>query len=115
MNYIRFCLISDFVKNPGFAGYCELVFRKGRSHCSAVRDEDYTGDRTADPSTPLLRSSVPGISVETRGFDGLHAALFTESRTRGRRQQRQAGNSGRDDKARAALSTRAVPWMAMSS
>jgi hypothetical protein len=30
-----------------------------------------------------LRS--PGFPVETRGFDDLHAALFTESRTRGRR------------------------------
>ena len=32
---------------------------------------------------PRLRS--PGFPVETRGFDDLHAALFTESRTRGRR------------------------------
>jgi hypothetical protein len=32
--------------------------------------------------------------METRGFDGLHAALFTESRTRGRRQQREVGNPG---------------------
>jgi hypothetical protein len=30
-----------------------------------------------------LRS--PGFPVATRGFDDLHAALFTESRTRGRR------------------------------
>src|SRR5271155_784449 len=45
-----------------------------------------------------LRS--PGFPVETRGFDGLHAALFTESRTRGRRQQREVGNPGRDDKGR---------------
>ena len=39
--------------------------------------------------------------METRGFDDLHAALFTESRTRGRRWQREVGNPGRDDKARA--------------
>jgi hypothetical protein len=32
---------------------------------------------------PRLRS--PGFPVEIRGFDDLHAALFTESRTRGRR------------------------------
>jgi hypothetical protein len=38
--------------------------------------------------------------VETRGFDDLHAALFTESRTRGPSQQREVGirlRSGRDD------------------
>jgi hypothetical protein len=39
-----------------------------------------------------LRS--PGFPVETRGFDDLHAALFTESRTRGRCQQREVGNPG---------------------
>ena len=49
---------------------------------------------------PRLRS--PGFPVETRGFDGLHAALFTESRTRGRREQREVGNPGRDDKGRVA-------------
>ena len=38
--------------------------------------------------------------METRGFDDLHAALFTESRTRGRRWQREVGNPGRDDKER---------------
>ena len=32
--------------------------------------------------------------MKTRGFDDLHAALFTESRTRGRRQQREVGNPG---------------------
>jgi hypothetical protein len=32
--------------------------------------------------------------LRSPGFDGLHAALFTESRTRGRRQQREAGNPG---------------------
>ena len=32
---------------------------------------------------PPLRS--PGFPVETRGVVDLHAALFTESRTRGRR------------------------------
>jgi hypothetical protein len=31
---------------------------------------------------PPLR--YPGYPVETRGFDDLHAALLTESRTRGR-------------------------------
>jgi hypothetical protein len=30
------------------------------------------------PQIPRLRS--PGFPVETRGFDDLHAALFTESR-----------------------------------
>jgi hypothetical protein len=35
------------------------------------------------PQVPPLRS--PGFPVETRGFDDLHAALSTESRTRGRR------------------------------
>jgi hypothetical protein len=38
-----------------------------------------TGERTAGPSTAL-----PGFPVESRGFDDLHAALFKESRTRGR-------------------------------
>jgi hypothetical protein len=38
---------------------------------------------TAEPQISPLRS--PGFPVETRGFDDLHAALFTESRTRGRR------------------------------
>jgi hypothetical protein len=32
--------------------------------------------------------------VEPRNVDDLHAALFTESRTRGRRQQREVGNPG---------------------
>jgi putative endonuclease len=36
----------------------------------------------------------PGFPVEARGFDDLHAALFMESRTRGRRQQREVGNPG---------------------
>ncbi len=36
----------------------------------------------------------PGFPVETRGFDDLHAALFTESSTRGRHQQREVGNPG---------------------
>jgi hypothetical protein len=38
---------------------------------------------------PLNRRSLhfapPNFLVETRGFDDLHAALFKESRTRGRR------------------------------
>jgi hypothetical protein len=42
--------------------------------------------RTAEPQISPLRS--PGFPVKTRGFDDLHAALFTESRTRGRRWQR---------------------------
>ena len=41
---------------------------------------------------PPLRS--PGFPVKTRGFDDLHAALFTESRTRGLRLQREVGNPG---------------------
>jgi hypothetical protein len=35
------------------------------------------------PQVPPLRS--PGFPVEARGVEKLHAALFTESRTRGRR------------------------------
>ena len=35
------------------------------------------------PQVPPLRS--PGFPVETRGVEDLHAALSTESRTRGRR------------------------------
>jgi hypothetical protein len=31
----------------------------------------------------------PGLPVETRGSDDLHAALSTESRTRGPREQRE--------------------------
>jgi len=55
-----------------------------------------TEEETADLSTPL-----PRISCEDPGFEGLHAALFTESRMRGRRQQREVGNwvrFGRDNK-----------------
>jgi hypothetical protein len=44
------------------------------------------------PQVPPLRS--PGFPVQVRGFDGLHAALFTESRTRGRCRQREVGNPG---------------------
>jgi hypothetical protein len=47
-----------------------------------------TGDE--QPQVPPLRS--PGFPVETRGFADLHAALFKESRTRGRGQQREVGN-----------------------
>jgi hypothetical protein len=36
-----------------------------------------------EPRVPPLRS--PGFIVETHGFEDLHAALFPESRTRGRR------------------------------
>ena len=35
------------------------------------------------PQVPPLRS--PGFPLETRGVEDLHAALSTESRTRGRR------------------------------
>ena len=55
-----------------------------------------------------LRS--PGFPVEIRGFDGLHAALFTESRTRGRRQQREVGNPGRDDKERVVAYLGSCDW-----
>jgi hypothetical protein len=44
------------------------------------------------PQVPPLRS--PGFPVETSGSDDLHAALFTESRTRGRRWRREVGNPG---------------------
>jgi hypothetical protein len=37
---------------------------------------------------------APGFPVESRGFDDLHAALFTERRTGGRRWQREVGNPG---------------------
>jgi hypothetical protein len=37
---------------------------------------------------------APGFPVKARGFDHLHAALFKESRKRGRRQQREVGNPG---------------------
>jgi hypothetical protein len=47
---------------------------------------------TAEPQISALRS--PGFPVKTRDFDDLHSALFTESRTRGRRQQREVGNPG---------------------
>jgi hypothetical protein len=53
--------------------------------------------------------------VETRGFDDLHAALFTESRTRGRRWQREVGNPGRDDKAEGGASMRFVSMEGKSS
>jgi len=39
--------------------------------------------REEPPQFSPLRS--PGFPVETRDFDDLHAALSTESRTRGRR------------------------------
>jgi hypothetical protein len=48
--------------------------------------------RAAEPRISPLRS--PGFPVGTRGSDGLHAALFTESRTRARCQQREVGNPG---------------------
>jgi hypothetical protein len=35
--------------------------------------------------TEISRLRSPGFPVETHGFDDLHAALFRESRTRGRR------------------------------
>jgi hypothetical protein len=45
-----------------------------------------------EPQVPPLRS--PGFPVKTRGVEGLYAALSTESRTRGRCQQREVGNPG---------------------
>jgi hypothetical protein len=42
----------------------------------------------------LWKGFPPRFPVETRGVDGLHAALFTESRTRGPCQQREVGNLG---------------------
>jgi hypothetical protein len=60
-----------------------IFLRPGKAHCRSL------GFAPPDfPWTPV-------------GVDGLHAALFTESRTRGRRQQREVGNPGRDDKGRA--------------
>jgi hypothetical protein len=52
-----------------------------KAHDSSV--EKHFQERTAEPQISPLGS--PGFPVETRGFDDLHAALFTESRTRGRR------------------------------
>ena len=49
-----------------------------------------SGERS--PQISPLRS--PGFPVETRGVEDLHTALSTESRTRGRRWQREAGNPG---------------------
>ena len=46
-------------------------------------DEKHSHEGTAEPQIPPLRS--PGFPVETRGVEDLHAALSTESRTRGRR------------------------------
>jgi hypothetical protein len=52
--------------------------------------ETHFQERAAEPQISPLRS--PGFPVQPRGFDDLHAALFTERRTRGRRQQREVGN-----------------------
>jgi hypothetical protein len=41
-------------------------------------------DRVRD-NRRSLHCAPPGFPVETRGVDDLHAALFTESRKRGRR------------------------------
>jgi hypothetical protein len=54
--------------------------------------EKHSQERTAEPQISPLRSS--GFPVTTRGFAGLHAALFKESRTRGPFQQREVGNPG---------------------
>jgi hypothetical protein len=48
--------------------------------------------REQQPQISPLRS--PGFPVETCGVDCLPAALFKESRKRGRRRQRDAGNPG---------------------
>ena len=45
--------------------------------------EKHFQEGAAKPQVPPLRS--PGFPVETRGVEDLHAALSTESRTRGRR------------------------------
>ena len=62
---------------------------------------------TADPSGALVENHskkgplngrslgyAPWISCRARGVEDLHAALFKESRTRGRCQQREVGNPG---------------------
>jgi hypothetical protein len=57
----------------------------------------YTNKATGAPnnSSEVCQMVVsPGFPVKTRGFDNLHAALSTESRTRSRRQQREPGNPG---------------------
>jgi hypothetical protein len=51
---------------------------------------DVKGNYTADLSNAL----PPDFPVETRGVRDLHAALSAESRTRGRRRQREVGNPG---------------------
>ena len=59
---------------------------------SFAAEEKHFQERTAEPQVSPLRS--PGFPVETRGVEDLHTALSTESRTRGRRWQREAGNPG---------------------
>ena len=54
--------------------------------------EKHFQERAVEPQVPPLRS--PGFPVETRGFEAPHAALFTESRTRGGCQQREVGHPG---------------------
>jgi hypothetical protein len=67
------------------------------AHCLiAAADRPLRHPRTSSRSSkPAEKNSLdsqqisplrsPGFPVETRGFDDLHAALFTESRIRGRR------------------------------
>jgi hypothetical protein len=46
------------------------------------QDDDPVGEPKEKPQVPPLR--YPGFSVEVGGAGELHAAFFTESRTRGR-------------------------------
>ena len=56
---------------------------EGSYHSAAglLRRKTFPGKSIHTEISPL-RS--PGFPVETRGFEDLHAALFKESRTRGR-------------------------------
>jgi hypothetical protein len=51
-----------------------------------VNPDRFPGSDLGEPQGALHPSRwSPGFPVGTRGFDDLHAALFTESCTRGRR------------------------------
>ena len=64
--------------------------RFGRDDKGKGRYRPWLRSGDGKPQISPLRS--PGFPVKARGFDGLHAALFTESRTRSRCRQREVGN-----------------------
>ena len=67
-----------------------VVCRCGSDHESA--EAEHFEERASTQRS--LHYAPPGFPVKTRGFEDLHAALSTESRTRGRCQRREAGNPG---------------------